>query len=51
MQKWEYDYMLLEGKWDEIIDILDVKGQQGWELITVVNRLSLTKVCWSTFRH
>ena len=44
MQKWEYDYMLLDGKWDEICHNLNAKGLQGWELVTVANRLSLTKV-------
>ena len=36
MQKWEYD-ITEPHKLEKLIDILDAKGQQGWELVTVLN--------------
>lgn len=37
MQKWEYEAVQLSGSKDEdMIPLLDVKGEQGWELVSVV---------------
>ena len=43
MQTWDYDIMRLSGTWDEIVQVLSVKGAQGWELVTVVNMLTSEK--------
>ena len=43
MPQWEYDYMILKGKLDDIVDIWDEKGLQGWELVTVITRISKTR--------
>ena len=40
MQQWDYDYMQLKGKWDDIVDSLCEKGTQGWELVTIVTQVS-----------
>jgi len=37
MKKWEYEVARLSGSKDQdMIPLLDAKGQQGWELVSVV---------------
>ncbi len=37
MQKWEYEAVRLSGSKDkDMIPLLDAKGNQGWELVSVV---------------
>ena len=35
--EWEYDYIVLKGTQEAINSDLDVKGKQGWELVSIVN--------------
>ena len=38
MPIWEYEIITLSGsKDDEMIPLLDSKGKQGWELVSVIN--------------
>lgn len=37
MQQWEYEVIFLDGNKDtEIIPLLEAKGREGWDLVSVV---------------
>jgi hypothetical protein len=43
MQQWEYDHMILRGKLRDMVDSLDMKGSQGWELAAIITKVSRTE--------